>query len=101
MSLHKNRIALNKGYTEHGYAEKVFHLHLRLANDIDEIYFCHYLNQQPAIAKQYEALKLQLWRQHEYDRDAYTNAKSEFVKKYTQIAKQKYWLFATASGKMW
>lgn len=35
----ENRISLNKGYTEQGFAERVFHLHLRLENDIDELYF--------------------------------------------------------------
>lgn len=87
MSATENRISLNKGYTENGFAEKVFHLHLRLENDKDEIYFRDYLNSHPEIAKEYEELKLQLWKKFEHDRDAYTNAKSQFVKKYTELAK--------------
>ena len=87
MSSSENRISLNKGYTESGFAEKVFHLHIRLNCDTDEIYFRDYLNAHPKIAKEYEQLKLRLWKEYEHDRDSYTEAKTEFVKKYTNIAK--------------
>ncbi len=82
------RISLNKGYTEEGFSERVFHLHLRLVGDTDEIYFRDYLNEHVEVAKEYEKLKLRLWKKYEHNRDAYTEAKTEFVKKYTQIAKQ-------------
>lgn len=88
MSTSTNRISLNKGYTESGFAEKVFHLHIRLKGDTDEIFFRDYLNSHPAIAKEYEQLKLRLWKTYEHNRDAYTDAKTEFVKKYTELAKQ-------------
>ena len=87
MSVAKNRISLNKGYTESGFAEKVFHLHLRLNGDDDEIYFRDYLNAHPDTAKEYERLKLRLWKKYEHDRDAYTAAKTEFIAKYTDLAK--------------
>ena len=87
MSATDNRISLNKGYTENGFAERVFHLHIRLAGDTDEIYFRDYLNAHPEIAKEYEGLKLRLWKQYEHNRDAYTDAKTEFVTKYTNLAK--------------
>ena len=87
MSQSKNRKSLNKGYTENGFAEKVFHLHLRLNGDIDEIFFRDYLNAHPEIAKEYEKLKLSLWKEYEPDRDGYTNAKTDFVTKYTSLAK--------------
>lgn len=89
MSTAESRISLNKGYTENGFAERVFHLHIRLENDTDEIYFRDYLISHPDIAKDYEQLKLALWKQYEHDRDGYTGAKTEFVKKYTALAKQK------------
>lgn len=82
------RISLNKGYTENGFAESVFHLHVRLEGDVDELYFRDYLNAHPEIAKEYESLKLRLWKEYEHNRDAYTEAKTEFVKKYTSLAKQ-------------
>lgn len=90
MSQTAKRISLNKGYTENGFAERVFHLHIRLEDDKDEIYFCDYLNKHSDVAKEYEKLKLELWKKHEHDRDAYTQAKSEFVNKYTEKAKQNF-----------
>lgn len=84
----KSRLAFNKGYTEKGFAEKVFHLHLREYGDNDEVYFCTYLNVNPDVASEYEKLKLSLWKQFEHDRDGYTNAKHDFIKKHTKIAKK-------------
>lgn len=89
MSETERRMSFNKGYTESGFAEKVFHLHLRYMGDNDEIYFRDYLNANSAVAKEYEALKLGLWKKFEHNRDGYTDAKSEFVKKYTALAKEK------------
>ena len=87
MSESPERVSLNKGYTENGFAEKVYHIHLRRTGDRDEVYFRDYLNIHPDTAKEYEALKLGLWKQHEHDRDGYTEAKTEFVRTYTAIAK--------------
>ena len=85
-----NRISLNKGYTKEGFAGKVYHIHLRYAGDNDELYFRDYLNEHPDVAKEYETLKLQLWKQYEHNRDAYTDAKSDFVRKWTIEARKKY-----------
>ena len=85
----ENRISFNKGYTPAGFADKVFHLHLRLTGDHDEIYFRDYLNAHNEIAKEYEALKRSLCKTYAHDRDGYTNAKSEFVRHYTAIAKSR------------
>ncbi len=90
MSQSENRLSFNKGYTENGFSEKVFHLHLRYAGDNDELYFRDYLIEFPDIAKEYEKLKLSLWKEYEHNRDAYTNAKTEFVRKYTEKAKAFY-----------
>ena len=88
MSQEEQRISLNKGYTEQGFADEVFHLHLRYEGDNDEIYFRDYLNTHPEVAKAYEALKLSLWKKYEHNRDGYTEAKTDFIKKYTLLAKQ-------------
>ena len=85
-----NRISLNKGYTKEGFADKVYHIHLRYAGDNDELYFRDYLNEHPDVAKEYETLKLQLWKQYEHNRDAYTDAKSDIVRKWTIEARKKY-----------
>ena len=89
MSESSNRISFNKGYTEFGFAERIFHLHLRYMGDNDEIYFRNYLIENPDIAKEYEKLKLGLWKKFEHNRDKYTNQKTEFIRKYTEIAKEK------------
>lgn len=86
----EKRMSFNKGYTDYGFAEKVFHLHLRYLGDNDELYFRDYMSDNPLVAKQYEALKLSLWKKFKHDRDGYTNAKSEFILKYTDKAKNKY-----------
>ena len=88
MSQGSTRISFNKGYTPQGFAEKVFHLHLRYAGDNDEIAFRDYLNAHPDKAKEYEQLKLALWKSFEHDRDAYTEAKGEFVRQCTAAAKK-------------
>ena len=90
MSSGANRISLNKGYTENGFADKVYHIHLRYAGDNDELYFRDYLNEHPDVAKEYEALKLRLWKQFEHDRDAYTDAKTDFISKWTAEARKEY-----------
>lgn len=84
------RMSFNKGYTPQGFAEKVFHLHLRHEGDHDELYFRDYLREHPEAAKDYEKLKLGLWKKYEHDRDGYTDAKSDFVKRYTEKARKKY-----------
>ena len=90
MSQSENGLSFNKGYTENGFAERVFHLHLRYVGDNNELYFRDYLIEHPDIAKEYEELKLKLWKQYEHNRDAYTNAKTELVNKYTKEARMLY-----------
>ena len=90
MSAEVDRISFNRGYTKDGFADKVFHLHLRYVGDNDELYFRDYMNCHPMIAKEYEKLKLSLWKLFEHNRDGYTNAKHEFISKYTQKAKEEY-----------
>jgi len=87
MSQNENELSFNKGYTESGFAEQVFHLHLRYAGDNNEMYFRDYLIEHPDVAKEYEELKLRLWKKYEHNRDDYTNAKTEFVNRYTDKAK--------------
>ena len=90
MSEEEKRLSFNKGYTENGFAERVFHLHLRYIGDNDELYFRDYLMENPEIAREYEVLKLALWKEFEFNRDGYTNAKTDFVRACTEKAKQLY-----------
>ncbi len=90
MSEQPLRLSFNKGYTEQGYAEQVYHLHLRRNGDHDELYFRDYLNAHSDAAKEYEQLKLKLWKQYAYDRDGYTAQKSNFVAAVTAKAKAEF-----------
>lgn len=90
MSSSATRYSFNWGYTEEGFGEKVYHLHLRYGGDHDELYFRDYMNDHPLEAKAYEALKLDLWKKYAHDRDGYTNAKTAFVEKYTEAGKKLY-----------
>lgn len=83
-----HRIDYNFGYTPTGFAENVYHLHLRRFGDCDELYFLDYLRSHPQTAAEYEALKLSLWKPFEHDRDGYTEAKTDFVRRYTAEAKR-------------
>ena len=87
MSESQGRMSFNKGYTPSGFAERVFHLHLRYEGDHDELYFRDYLQEHPAVAEDYEKLKLSLWKQYEHNRDAYTDAKTDFINHYVSEAK--------------
>ncbi|MDD3886574.1 MAG: GrpB family protein [Victivallaceae bacterium] len=82
------RIDLCKGYTEQGFAERVFHLHLRRRGDWDEPYFCAYLRRHPETAAQYADLKRELFPRFEFDRDGYTAAKGEFIRRVTGLARK-------------
>ena len=62
MSETSDRLSFNKGYTEEGFAERVFHLHLRYIGDNDELYFRDYLIEHANIAIEYERMKLKLWK---------------------------------------
>ncbi len=83
------RISFNKGYTEDGYAEKVFHIHVHRTGDNDEIYFRDYLTSHPDAAREYEKLKLSLLPKYRNDRDGYTEAKSAFIREILKKAKSR------------
>lgn len=83
-------MSFNKGYTSKGFAEKVYLLHVRYYGDWDELYFRDYLREYKDSRKEYEKLKLNIWKTYEHNRDGYTQAKSELVKKYSALARESY-----------
>lgn len=88
MSASDTRLSFNKGYTSEGYAEKVFHIHVHTFGDNDEILFRDYLRSHPIIAREYEVLKQSLLPKYKHDRDGYTEAKSEFIRRVVGLAKR-------------
>ena len=73
------RLDLCKGYTPQGFAEKVLHLHIRHPGDWDEIVFRGFLRRNPVKAQEYARLKTDLQKSFEHNRDAYTEAKGDFI----------------------
>jgi GrpB-like predicted nucleotidyltransferase (UPF0157 family) len=92
--MHKNQneqnlnYVFNKGYKPEGFADKVFHLHLRFLGDWDELYFRDYLIAHSKIAEKYGKLKKRLEKRYKNNRDGYTEAKSDFIKKWTTEARK-------------
>jgi len=80
-----------KGYTINGYEGQAFHIHVRYPGDWDELYFCEYLQNHPEACHEYEILKEDLKNKFEFDREAYTFGKTEFVKKIVELARRAYY----------
>ena len=78
-----------KGYTLKGFMGNVFHIHMadKLHSLWDRIYFRDYLRNNTTVAKEYENIKIELANKYKFNRDDYTNAKSDFVKRITEKAK--------------
>lgn len=76
-----------KGYTPDGFSGQAFHVHVRFRGDWDEFYFRDYLADHPAEAERYAALKRRLQERHEFDREAYTEVKTAFVRAVTMRAR--------------
>ena len=60
----------------------------RVAGHADEVLFRDCLALRPDLAAEYEQLKLALWKPYEHDRDGYTAAKGDFVRRVTAEAKR-------------
>ncbi len=76
-----------KGYTPEGYRGQAVHVHLRYPGDWDEVYFRDYLRSHPDTALEYEALKRALAERFPNDREAYTDGKTEFVRRVSEEAR--------------
>ena len=88
MSESVQRMSFNKGYTPAGYADKVFHIHIHAIGDNDEIRFRDCLRRNPAVAREYETLKLSLLPKYRNNRDGYTEAKTDFINRVITSAKR-------------
>lgn len=84
MNRTQTRMSFNKGYTPKGYADRVYHIHVHRTGDNAEIYFRDYLRAHSDVAKDYETLKLSLATTYRHNRDAYTEAKTDFVTRFSK-----------------
>ena len=87
------RLVFNKGYTPKGFADKVFHLHLKTSGDNKEIIFRDYMNTHSDAAHEYEKLKLSLLPEYKNNRDGYTEAKTEFCDNIMRLARAELGLY--------
>src|SRR4030042_634153 len=76
-----------KGYTPEGFKGQVFHVHVRYSGDWDALYFRDYLLAHPEIVEASRKIKLEQKQQYEFDRDAYTYAKTDFIERITGLAR--------------
>lgn len=81
-------LCFHKGYTVLGFAEQVFHLHVRYPHDWDELYFRDYLLTHEDACCQYANLKKKLARKYRRDRDAYTQEKTAFITEITNKSRK-------------
>lgn len=90
MKEQSNHLMFIKGYTSKGLDDISFHIHIGPLDQSwlwDRIYFRDYLNQHDTCKKEYQELKLKLAKKYKHDREAYTNAKADFIQRITLMAK--------------
>ena len=77
----KNSMTFGKGYDEHNIDAQTYHTHIREKGAMpqDEILFRDYLRQHPDACSEYAKLKYALAEKHQFNREAYTEGKSEFI----------------------
>ena len=82
-------MTFGKGYDVNFVDAQTYHIHVREKGNIpqDEIYFRDYLRQNPGACDKYEKLKYALAAKYQFNREDYTQAKTEFVQKITDRAK--------------
>jgi GrpB-like predicted nucleotidyltransferase (UPF0157 family) len=62
-------------------------VHVNYSGDWDELYFKDYLLSHPETAVEYGKLKLELQKKFEHNRDGYTDAKTDFIKRIVKLAR--------------
>jgi len=72
--------------------KRTHHIHMVEAHfeHWDRLLFRDYLIEYPEVAREYATLKLSLSQRCHHDRVAYTKAKTDFIVKVTEIAKEHY-----------
>lgn len=85
---YQDHMAFFKGYFSEGHQK--YHLHMAPGDHrlMDGLLFRDYLRTHPEIARDYEELKYRLAEVHHFDREAYTEAKTAFVREITEKAKR-------------
>ena len=87
----ENAMTFGKGYDKNNIYTQTYHVHIRKKGNTlqDEIYFRDYLRKNADARNEYAALKYKLSEKYRFNREDYTQAKTEFIKKITEQEKQK------------
>jgi len=86
---HAEHMMFVKGYTPEGFKGQCYHIHIgpKDRKELwDRLYFRDYLSANPSIASEYAVLKQKLALKFKHDRDAYTEAKTDFIQGVTRKA---------------
>jgi Uncharacterized conserved protein len=88
----ENKMTFGKGYDENYIYNQTYHLHIREKGNApqEEIYFRDYLRQNSDIRDKYAELKYSLAERYQFNREDYTQAKTEFIMKITEQGKNGY-----------
>jgi GrpB-like predicted nucleotidyltransferase (UPF0157 family) len=76
-----------KGYSPQGFKGQAYHVHVKYPGDWDELVFRDYLAAHPETAQEYADIKIRLKEKFEYDREAYTQGKTDFIRAVVQKAR--------------
>jgi GrpB-like predicted nucleotidyltransferase (UPF0157 family) len=90
MKDHPTHLMFVKGYNETGYDDTCYHIHMGSIEEDqlwDRLYFMDFLIRNPDTAREYGELKRDLARRFFNDREAYTAAKTDFIRNVTEKAK--------------
>ena len=84
-----NKMTFGKGYDESYICSQTYHVHIHEKTDKpqDEIYFRDYLRQNADACGEYAKLKYALAEKHRFNREDYTQAKTVFITKITELQK--------------
>lgn len=86
-----SHIMVVKGYTPEGIKGQTYHIHMGTRDHKelqDRLLFRDYLKSSISVADEYSKLKKNLASLHKHDREAYTEAKTTFIKKALEKAKK-------------
>jgi GrpB-like predicted nucleotidyltransferase (UPF0157 family) len=86
----EKKMTFGKGYDVDLINTQTYHAHIREKGNMpqDEIYFRDYLRQNPNTCDEYTKLKSILAEKYQFNREDYTQAKTEFVRTITEKQKE-------------
>lgn len=88
----ENKMTFGKGYDKGDVDIQTYHVHIREKSikPQDEIYFRDYLRQHPNVRDEYSRLKYELAEKYQFNREDYTQAKTDFIKRVTELQKKEF-----------